>query len=156
MFRYGDHVGGIVRDTQANTLHGVTWGSRRFYRWSLDAQGKVTNADVAPAQLRKPNRSHYIDYQDCKYLGRGEMLCSGLNNYQPRKDGPRLSLGGFEIVDLVTGQAIYQVPVELWTESGLPMTQNPFWIEATASGLRAYFMPEDEKSKIYIYEIEAK
>jgi hypothetical protein len=29
------------------------------------------------------------------------------------------------------------------------MTQNPFWIEATASGLRAYFMPEDGGRRLH-------
>ena len=134
----------------------MTWGSRRFYRWTLDSQGRVTNADVSSEALRRMNRSYYIDYQDCKYLGRHEMLCSGLNNYQARKEGPRFPLGGLEVVDLATNQAAYQVPVELWTESGLPMTYNPVWIEATAGGLRAYFMPEDEKSTLYIYEAEIK
>jgi hypothetical protein len=153
VFRYDDHIGGIVHDTDNNTLHGVSWGSRRFYRWVLDKQGKPTNAGVAPETLRKLNRAHYIDYQDCKFVGRGEMLCSGLNNYQPKKDGPRFALGGLEIVDLVLDRPVYQVPVEQWTESGLPMTQNPFWIEVARGALRAYFMPEDEKSTIYIYEV---
>lgn len=156
VFRYPDHVGGIVHNTDDDTLHGVTWGSRRFYRWTLDGQGRVTNADVASESLRKMNRSHYIDYQDCKYLGRREMLCSGLNNYQTKKDAPRFSLGGFEVVDLTTNQVTYQVPIELWTESGLPMTQNPVWVEPTAGGLRAYFMPEDEKSTVYVYDAEIK
>ncbi len=154
--RYGDHIGGIVHNTDDKTLNGVSWGSRRFYRFTLDDQGRVSNADVVAEQLRKPNRSGYIDYQDCKYLGRREMLCSGLNNYQMKKDGPRFPLGGFEVVDLAANQAISQIPIELWTESGLPMTQNPFWIEATASGLRAYFMPEDGKSTLYIYEADVK
>jgi len=156
VFRYGDHVGGIVHNTDDNTLHGVTWGSRRFYRWTLDAQGKVTNANAPPAELRKLNREHYIDYQDCKYVGRREMLCSGLNFYTPKKDGPRYALGGLEIVDLAQNQAIYQVPFEQWTESGLPMTYNPMWIEPTTGGLRAYFMPEDEKSTVYVYEVDVK
>ena len=156
VFRYGDHVGGIVHNTDDNTLHGVTWGSRRFYRWALDAQGKVTNANAPPAELRKLNREHYIDYQDCKYVGRREMLCSGLNFYTPKKDGPRYALGGLEIVDLAQNQAIYQVPFEQWTESGLPMTYNPMWIEPTTGGLRAYFMPEDEKSTVYVYEVDVK
>lgn len=156
VFRYGDHIGGIVHNTDDNTLNGVSWGSRRFYRWTLDASGAVTNVGTPPEQLRVTNRALYIDYQDCKYLGRREMLCSGLNNYQPRKDGPRFALGGFEIVDLASNLAIYQVPVELWTESGLPMTYNPMWIEPTATGLRAYFMPEDEKSTLYVYEIDVK
>ena len=156
VFRYGDHVGGIVHNTDEGTLHGVSWGSRRFYRWTLDSQQRVTNADVSSEALRKLNRSHYIDYQDCKYLGRREMLCSGLNSYQVKKDAPRFALGGLEVVDLVTGQVVHQVPVELWTESGLPMTQNPVWLETTASGLRAYLMPEDEKSTIYVYDAEMK
>ena len=156
VLRYGDHIGGLVYNADGKTLHGVSWGSRRFYRWTFDNDGKVSNAGTRPEDLRVPNRSHYIDYQDCKYLARQEALCSGLNMYQPKKDGPRFALGGFEIVDLASNQAIYQVPVELWTDSGLPMTYNPFWIEATTSGLRAYFMPEDEKSTLYVYEAEVK
>jgi hypothetical protein len=35
------------------------------------------------------------------------------------------------------------------------MTQNPFWVEPTSTGLRAYFMPE-EKSTLYIYEADVK
>ena len=31
VFRYGDHIGGLVRNTRNNSLHGVSWGSRRFY-----------------------------------------------------------------------------------------------------------------------------
>jgi hypothetical protein len=34
VFRFPDHIGGIVRNTDDNTLHGVSWGSRRFYRWT--------------------------------------------------------------------------------------------------------------------------
>jgi hypothetical protein len=83
-------------------------------------------------------------------------LCSGLNMYQLKPDAPRFALGGLEIIDLTSNQAIYQVPVELWTESGLPTTYNPFGIEATNDGLRAYFMPEDEKSTLYIYKADVK
>lgn len=156
VFRYGDHLGGVVHNTDDKTLNFVSWGSRRFYRFALDSDGRVTNAGIPAEQLRKANRSGYIDYQDCKYLGRSEMLCSGLNNYQMKRDGPRFPLGGFEIVDLNSDRVVSQMPIELWTESGLPMTQNPFWIEATATGLRTYFMPEDGKSTLYIYEADVK
>ena len=156
VLRYGDHIGGIVHNTDAKSLHGVSWGSRRYYRFTLDGSGKVTNAGTPPEQLRVTNPALYIDYQDCKYLGRGEALCSGLNNYQMKKDGPRFPLGGFELVELAANRPLYQVPIELWTESGLPMTYNPFWIEPTATGLRAYFMPEDEKSTLYVYEADVR
>jgi len=59
-----------------------------------------------------------------------------------------------EIVNLASSQPVHQVPVQLWTESGLPMTQNPFWVEPTSNGIKAYFMPEDDKSTIYIYEAQ--
>jgi hypothetical protein len=156
VFRYGDHIGGIVHNTDARTLHGVSWGSRRFYRWTLDGQGRVTNADVSPATLRVLNPGHYIDYQDCKYLGHGEMLCSGLTNYQVKPDAPRFALGGIDIVDLSTNRVMHQVPIQLWTASGLPMTQNPVWIEPTAAGVRAIFMPEDGKSTLYVYEADVR
>lgn len=35
------------------------------------------------------------------------------------------------------------------------MTQNPVWIEAREAGLRAYFMPEDDRSTIYIYDVRS-
>src|SRR3954470_13993804 len=68
VFRVADHIGAIVHDTDAGTLHGVSWGSRRFYRWTMDgvAQGSTLN------------RSHYVDYQDCKYAGQSRMLCTGV------------------------------------------------------------------------------
>jgi hypothetical protein len=152
VFRYPDHIGAMVHDTDGHTLHGVSWGSRRFYRFTLDAQGKAPDAGVSPAELAKTNHAHYIDYQDCKYLGRHEMLCSGLGGYRQGPDAPWFALGGFEVVDLVTNLALHQVPIELWTDSGLPMTRNPFWVEATQEGLRAFFMPEDEKSTVYVYD----
>jgi hypothetical protein len=156
VFRFKDHIGGIVHNTDDNTLHGVSWGSRRFYRWTLDGAGRVTNADAIPEQLRVINRAHYIDYQDCHYVGNRRMLCSGLNNYRSSVDDPVFRLGGFEIVDLKNDQAIYQVPIELWSPSGRPMTQNPFWVEATDSGLKAYFMPDDDTSTLFIYEAAVK
>ena len=113
VFRYGDHIGGLVRITRNNTLHGVSWGSRRFYTWALDANDRPTNADTPPERLRVANPSGYIDYQDCKYLGGQEALCSGLNMYQMKKDAPRFALGGFEIVDLAANRAVFQMPVEL-------------------------------------------
>jgi Family of unknown function (DUF6454) len=146
VFRFADHVGGIVHNTDDRTLHGVSWGSRRLYRWNLKG---IQDQRVA-------NRSHYIDYQDCHYVGGRRMLCSGLNNYRMKADGPAFPLGGLEIVDLKTDQAVYQVPVELWSPSGKPMAQNPFWVEATDNGLRAYFMPDDDKSTLFVFEAAVK
>ena len=152
VFRFRDHVGGIVRDTESNTLHGVSWGSRRFYAWPLGADGKVTNADAKPEALRVMNPAQYIDYQDCHYLGGRRMLCSGLNTYRTSPDSAPFFLGGMEVVSLADNRAVWQVPVELWARSGKPMTQNPFFVETNAAGLRAYFMPDDDDSTLYVFE----
>ena len=103
---------------------------------------------------RQTNSAFYVDYQDCKYVGDHAMLCGGLSQYQRSTDSARFSLGGMELIDLHTLRPIHQIPIELWTESGLPMTQNPFWIEATANGLRVYFVPEDRQSTLYVYEVK--
>jgi Family of unknown function (DUF6454) len=159
VFRFGDHLGGIVHDTDDRTLHGISWGSRRFYRWTLDARGRVTNATVPPETLRTLNRSHYIDYQDCKYAGSHRMLCTGVTEMRQRPDAPAVRLGGIDLIDLRDGRPLHQVPVLLWTPGGLVMTHNPVWLEPfdasqgrPAAGLRGYFMPEDDKSTLYVYE----
>ncbi len=146
VFRVDDHIGAIVHDTDEGTLHGVSWGSRRFYRWS--ERGALTR--------RSLNTSHYLDYQDCKYVGSHQMLCAGVTEIRSAPGGPLFRLGGLELVDLGDGRPLHQVPVLLWTASGLDMTHNPVWIEPSDAGLRGYFMPEDDRSTLFIYDVDAK
>jgi hypothetical protein len=154
VLRAADHIGGVVRDTESNTLHGVSWGSRRLYRWTLDANLRATNASDPPERLRTLNVSHYIDYQDCHYLGDHRMLCGGLVEYRRNPDAPMFALGGVEIVDLPSGRPIFQVPTLLWTERGNAMNRNPFWAEVHEAGLRFYFIPEDDAdSRLYVYDV---
>ena len=154
VLRFADHIGAVIHNTDDNTLHGVSWGSRRFYRWTLDRNGRVTNANATPERLRTLNASHYVDYQDCKYAGRGRMLCTGVTEFRQTPGAPLVRLGGMDLVDLRHGRPIHQLPVLLWTATGFDMTHNPAWIEANGPGLRAYFMPEDDKSTIYIYDVK--
>jgi hypothetical protein len=156
MFRFADHVGGVVHNTDDKALHGVSWGSRRFYRWSLDDNGRPTNVNEAPEKLRALNTSHYLDYQDCKYVGRSRMLCSGVTEMRVTPDAAPFRLGGLDLVNLADGRPIFQTPVLLWTAAGMDMTHNPVWMEASDAGIRGYFMPEDDKSTLYIYEAEVK
>lgn len=153
VLRFADHIGAMVHNTDDHTLHGVSWGSRRFYRWTLAADGRVTNNGMSPQQLRTLNPSHYLDYQDCKYVGGRRMLCTGVTEMRQAPEAPSFRLGGIDLVDLVEGRPLHQVPLLLWTRSGLDMTHNPVWTETTATGLRGYFMPEDDRSTIYIYEV---
>jgi Family of unknown function (DUF6454) len=145
VLRAGDHIGAVAFDTDDRTLHGVSWGSRRFYRWKL---GRGT-AETSPPQL---NPSHYVDYQDCKYAGRHRMLCTGVTEMRINQDAAPFRLGGMDLIDLRDGRPLHQTPVLLWTSTGLDMTHNPVWIEPTAHGVRAFFMPEDDASSLYVYE----
>jgi hypothetical protein len=156
VLRFADHIGGLVHDTDARALHGVSWGARRFYRWTLAADLRVTNADTAPEALRQLNPTHYIDYQDCHYVGAGQALCAGLNKYRVAPGAPEFALGGLELVDLATGRPRHQIPVQLWTDSGVVMTQNPFTVEPSEAGLRFYFVPEDDKSRLFVYDVSAR
>jgi hypothetical protein len=156
VFRVADHIGAIVRNTDDNTLHGVSWGSRRFYRWTLDRNGRITKADARPERVRTLNASHYVDYQDCKYVGNRRMLCTGVTEIRQRPDAAPFRLGGIDLVDLRDGRPVHQVPLLLWTPGGLDMTHNPVWIEPSATGLRGYFMPEDDKSTLYVFDVDTR
>ena len=156
VFRFADHIGAIVHNTDDRTLHGVSWGSRRFYRWTLGRDGNVTNADTPPDKLRTLNTSHYLDYQDCKYVGGRRMLCTGVTEMRQTPGASPFRLGGIDLVDLRDGRPLHQVPVLLWTAGGLDMTHNPVWLEPTVAGLRGYFMPEDDTSTLYIYDVRAR
>lgn len=148
VFRFDDHLGALVHDTGDHSLHGVSWGSRTFYRWPLSRDGRVRNPGAA---LRAVNPSHYVDYQDCKYAGQHRMACTGVTEMRITKDAEPFRLGGIELVNLRDHRPIHQAPLLLWTR-GLDMTHNPVWLEATASGLRGYFVPEDDSSTLYVYQ----
>jgi hypothetical protein len=154
VFRWTDHIGGVVHNTDDSTLHGVSWGSRRFYRWRLDANRRLSSTGGEAPRTNNP--SHYVDYQDCKYAGQRRMLCTGLSDLRTSPAATPFRLGGLDLIDLRDGRPIHQVPVLLWTASGLDMTHNPSWFEVTGTGLRGYFMPEDNTSTVYVYETEIK
>jgi hypothetical protein len=154
VFRFADHIGAVIHNRDDNTLHGVSWGSRRFYRWTLGRDGKVTNAAEPPATLRTLNSSFYVDYQDCKYAGGRRMLCTGVTELRQSPDARPFRLGGIDLIDLRDGRPLHQVPLQLWTADGLDMTHNPVWLEPSATGIRGYFMPEDNTSTLYIYDVD--
>lgn len=144
--RVDDHLGGVIHRRPDATLHAVSWGSR--WLWELPLTTRPTR--------RRLNPSFYIDYQDCHYLGANQMLCGGLRSYENPATGQKLSLGGLDLLDLVTGRPLHQLPVELWSETGRPMTQNPFWVEPlpdSRRGLQFWFLPDDGESILYGYAV---
>ena len=67
-FDVDDHVGAMARCGPDGDLVGWSWGSRRFYRWSVD--GHLNAARVNPA--------FFVDHQDCQWLDSGHLLCGGV------------------------------------------------------------------------------
>jgi hypothetical protein len=153
VLRVADHLGAIVVDPDRKTLHGVSWGSRRFYQWPLPPGMPVAGPGFATLPPHRDNPSHYVDYQDCKFAGRQRMLCTGVAELSGRAGTPTLSLGGIDLVSLADGRPLHQVPVTIRSSTGRVVTQNPSCFEAAPDGLRAYFMPDDDRGTIYGYRI---
>ena len=145
VFEVRDHVGALVYDGERNVLHGASWGSRTFHTWDLSGEelGRWTNS------------SHYVDYQDCQYVPTRFMLCAGTSEHSLPQLG-RFALGGLGLVDLDSHRVIHQVPVLLYPpEAGLQtvMTRNPVHAEMDGGSIRFYFIPEDDRSFIYVYRV---
>ncbi len=145
VFEVREHVGALVYDAERNTLHGASWGSRTFHTWDL------TGKELG----RWANGSHYVDYQDCQYVPTRYMLCAGMSEHSLPQLG-RFALGGLGLVDLDSHRVIHEVPVLLYPQEAGPqtvMTRNPVHAEMDGSSIRFYFIPEDDRSFIYVYRV---
>ena len=156
VFTAKDHIGGIVHNVHRGTLHGVSWGSRRLYTWTLSRDAHRVKGSLSNWE---PNSEGYIDYQDCHYQGVEYMLCGGLNKYAT--PAGNVAFGGLELVDLRTNRPEHQVPVNFYVNevtgaaADLVVTNNAFWVEPRGDGasLRAYFMTEtNNQANLLIYD----
>jgi hypothetical protein len=152
VFEFDDHLGAIVCDRVGRQLVAVNWGSRRFYRWDLRE-----NED-APRNAKEPemrlNPSHYVDYQDGQHLpGTPYALFGGLAKHSPpAHSSGSFVLGGLELMDLRDLRAVHQLPVMLQTSQSQTLLQNPWTVRPHQSGLRFLFIPEDDRSTLYVYD----
>ncbi|GLZ06615.1 hypothetical protein Acsp03_40810 [Actinomadura sp. NBRC 104412] len=131
-FRYGDHVGGVVRDRKTGRVHGVSWGSRRMFTWT----------DRGRLLRRGLNESHYVDFQDCAAASDGTAVCTGLTEF-PLASGGRFDLGGIAVVDLRTGAIGHEVPVTTLSANRHVVTRNPVHLETAGGVLRMWAAPDD-------------
>jgi hypothetical protein len=153
-FRTRDHIGGIVHDTHRERVIGLNWGSRTAYAWKLTRRrAKLTRTTVNP--------SHFVDYQDCKYLGRPRgfrhpaMLCSGIAGLEhPGADGQpvKYDLGGVAIVDVTTMRPIAELPFQEYTDQRQVATRNAIDVEMVGGRLRLYLVADDDDSDLLVYE----
>ena len=156
-FRTRDHIGGIVHDTRRGRVIGLNWGSRTAYAWELTKRGaKLTDTTLNP--------SHFVDYQDCKYLGRPRglrhpaMLCSGIAGLQhPGPDGQPVSydLGGLAIVDVTTMRPLAELPFQQYTDQRQVATRNAIDAQIVGGRLRLYLVADDDDSDLLVYEAHA-
>ncbi len=153
-FRTRDHIGGIVHDTRRHRVLGLNWGSRTAYEWKLTARGAKLTGTTA-------NPSHFVDYQDCKYLGRPRgfrhpaMLCSGIAGlHHPGPDGQPVGydLGGLALVDVTTMRPLNEVPFQEYTDQHQVATRNAIDVRIVHGRLRLYLVADDNRSNLLIYE----
>jgi hypothetical protein len=156
-FEYRDHLGGIVHDTHSNDVYCLNWGSRNASKFALP-HGNASPGFI-PALKVNRNPSYFVDYQDCKFLGRPRiydhrptMLCSGLTDYAIGTS--TFQLGGVAILDLETMLPLSEVPITGLSALGVVLTQNPMDITVVDGKLRFYWMPDQHNSTIYVYEAQ--
>ncbi len=100
-FSVPDHIGAVIHNIDSNTIVGMNWGNETFFTWSLGGKA-INRTEKWPYQ--------YINYQDCKYAGRNQMLCSG-SSYFPKTLAGDISFGGLELIDLKKMIPVFQAPV---------------------------------------------
>ncbi|TKA62371.1 hypothetical protein B0A55_11549 [Friedmanniomyces simplex] len=152
-----DHEGGIVHDTLTNKIWTLNWGGRNASTFNLnDLPSNAADAGIFTwPQSVVRNPSYFVDYQDCKFLGhsrsyhwRPVMLCSGVWN------AGAFNLGGIALVVAETMLPLAEVPVEMTSAAGWPVTQNPVEVAVVDGKLRMYWLPEQHNSTLFVYEAE--
>jgi uncharacterized protein DUF6454 len=140
-----DHLGGVVHDPTQHRLVGLNWGARKALTFDLGTPEAGPLSTVT-------NPSQFVDYQDCKGLGRPEgyahpiMLCGGLASYGT------FQLGGIGLLDQETLEPLAEVPITQLSDAGNVLTRNPIDVAVVDGRLRLYLLPDDTSSVLYVLE----
>ncbi|MEP7113026.1 MAG: DUF6454 family protein [Ilumatobacteraceae bacterium] len=140
VFDVDDHVGAMARCGPDGDLVGWSWGSRNFYRWTID--GHLRAARVNPA--------FFVDHQDCQWLDSGHLLCGGVAEVG-LASGPGW-LGGLGLLDIDELVMQREVPFPIYSSmTGRVATHNPIWAEVCGDDLIVHLLPDDGRSTILSY-----
>lgn len=131
-FHVADHIGGVVRDQVNGEVHGVSWGSRTLYSWTVKGDQRSKQA----------NPSHLLDYQDCAYAAGRKQICSGVTGLAGPGAGS-YELGGLALLDLRDNRILHEVPFPYFSTAGHSATRNPVALEVTGSTMRLFAAPDD-------------
>jgi hypothetical protein len=152
VLRANDHFGGVVNDTARHKLVTLNWGSRAASSWRIPRRPQLDTPAQRLSIVRNP--SHFVDYQDCKYLGRVPehrhplMLCGGITQYGA------FQLGGIALLDTKTLSPVWEVPITTLSPAGNVVTRNPIDVEVVDGKLRVYLAPDDNSTTVFTYEAE--
>ena len=152
LLRAHDHFGGVVNDTIGHRLVTLNWGSRAASSWRLRPRPRLDAFTRPLSVIRNP--SHFVDYQDCKYLGRVPdqrhplMLCGGITQYGT------FQLGGVALLDTETLSPVWEVPITMLSPAGNVVTRNPIDVDVVDGKLRLYLAPDDDATTVFTYEAE--
>ena len=78
------------------------------------------------------------------------MLCGGVATIQYASSS--FNLGGLALVDIQTMLPLWEVPIELLSDLGTPMTENPIDAAVVDGKFRIYAVPDQHNSTLYVYE----
>ena len=152
VLRARDHFGGVVNDTARHRLVTLNWGSRAGSDWAIPRRPQL--GGFAQPRLVVRNPSHFVDYQDCKYLGRVPrrrhplMLCGGITQYGT------FQLGGIALLDTKTLAPVWEVPITMLSPAGNVVTRNPIDVDVVNGRLRVHLAPDDDATTVLTYEAQ--
>jgi hypothetical protein len=139
-FDVDDHVGALARCGPDGDIVGWSWGSRYFYRWTVD--GHLRAARVNPG--------FFVDHQDCQWLDGGYLLCGGVAEVGLASG--RGWLGGIGLLDVDELVMQREVPFPIYSgATGRVATHNPLWAEVRDDQLIVHVLPDDGMSTILSY-----
>ena len=152
MLRAADHLGAAVHDVETGNVLTLNWGARKAYVWNLRYKAAPQPAFTQPRAL-VANPSHWVDYQDCKFLGHSQrfgfrpvMICSGITKLYGTV------IGGVSLVDMESMVPLYEVPLTMRSDQGALVTKNPMDVAIVDGKLRLFFLPDERNSTLYAFE----